>query len=349
MAHRLCFTGSISSYANLVVLSTTNRNEVDVPARLREGLKEAIEETRLSSTAAYILSKQERRKSELAENDVVAEVRELFSKLRTKDPIVDVRVKNGSYQVNNYYSEEIAPFKKMTDDSENLNADSPSKSLAQQRIATVRNENPFYKVVQCLLRCVLNKGDVRPHKETKYLIKDVNLTLESGKMYLVLGAPGCGKSTLLKMIANTLHKSKDHIPSGEVSIGGVKPGPDTVWTNLSVVIDQIDRLHPFLTVKETCEFAWYCRSGGTHRKAFFEDNAEVDKTVAKMDAELFAVNRILKSLGLARVADTFVGDQSSVRGVSGGEKKRVTVAEMLTIGCPVLCCDEISTGLDGTE
>lgn len=40
-----------------------------------------------------------------------------------------------------------------------------------------------------------------------------------------------------------------------------------------------------------------------------------------------AVNKILEILGLSRVKDTFVGDQTTVRGVSGGEKKRVTVAE----------------------
>lgn len=64
---------------------------------------------------------------------------------------------------------------------------------------------------------------------------------------------------------------------------------------------------------------------------------------------MFAVNRILliEGMGLARVRDTFVGDQSRVRGVSEGEKKRVTVAEMIAVGAPIICCDEISTGLDG--
>jgi ABC-type multidrug transport system ATPase subunit len=46
-----------------------------------------------------------------------------------------------------------------------------------------------------------------------------------------------------------------------------------------------------------------------------------------MDKEMTAVNKILEILGLSRVKDTFVGDQTTVRGVSGGEKKRVTVAE----------------------
>lgn len=43
----------------------------------------------------------------------------------------------------------------------------------------------------------------------------------------------------------------------------------------------------------------------------------------------------------------FTGDQTTVRGVSGGEKKRVTVAELAVARVPIMCCDEISTGLDG--
>ena len=56
---------------------------------------------------------------------------------------------------------------------------------------------------------------------------------------------------------------------------------------------------------------------------------------------------VLEAMGLARVSDTFVGDQESIRGVSGGERKRVTLGEMCTGRFPVLCMDEISTGLDG--
>jgi ABC-type multidrug transport system ATPase subunit len=156
-----------------------------------------------------------------------------------------------------------------------------------------------------------------------------------------------GKSTLLKMIANNLHKSKDHVVGGTVSLTGVSPAKDVIWTNLVSYIDQIDRLHPFLTVFETCKFAWLCRTGGTHRKPYFGQGEEVDETIKKMDDELFIVNKILDAVGLTRVKDTFVGGEGIVRGVSGGEKKRVTVAEMLCIGTPIICCDEISTGLDG--
>lgn len=82
-------------------------------------------------------------------------------------------------------------------------------------------------------------------------------------------------------------------------------------------------------------------------KAIYGQDEAVKKIVMQMDEEHYLVNKVMEGLGLSRVKDTFVGDQSSVRGVSGGEKKRVTVAEMVTTGVPVMCCDEISTGLDG--
>lgn len=66
---------------------------------------------------------------------------------------------------------------------------------------------------------------------------------------------------------------------------------------------------------------------------------------AKMDQENFTENLTIEGLGLAHVADTFVGDDD-IRGVSGGQRRRVTVGEMMQSQSPVACADEISTGLD---
>ena len=133
------------------------------------------------------------------------------------------------------------------------------------------------------------------------------------------------------MIAGTLHQSQNHVAGGEVSIAGVVAKKGTYWSNLVGYIDQIDRLHSYMTVQEVCEFAWRCGTGGTHRQTFHGKGDEVDETIAQMDKDLTAVVQVMRILGLARVKDTFVGDQSTVRGVSGGEKKRVTVAEMLVV------------------
>jgi ABC-type multidrug transport system ATPase subunit len=150
------------------------------------------------------------------------------------------------------------------------------------------------------------------------------------------------------MLAGTLQQDKDHVVGGTIAMNKFTTiSKDVAWSNLVGYIDQIDRLHPWLTVKETCEFAWRCRSGGSHRTPLYGKGEEIDAEVKKMDEALLVVNHVLIGLGLARVQDTFVGDQENVRGVSGGEKRRVTVAEMGVTNFPVLCADEISTGLDG--
>jgi len=113
-------------------------------------------------------------------------------------------------------------------------------------------------------------------------------------------------------------------------------------------MDQIDRLHPFMTVWETVEFSWQCRQGGSHKlKSRHIEDPEILELIRKLDEERWSVSKVLDGFGLSRVKDTFVGDQTQVRGVSGGEKKRVTVAEFVIARFPIACCDEISTGLDG--
>ena len=248
-----------------------------------------------------------------------------------------LRVKDGSYKVTNYY------------DESQLIKREDGKREKRQKIATVFNSSPAFALYQKLKRILLT-GRLWDHlkKEEKYVMNGINLSFQSGKMYLVLGPPRSGKSTLLKMIAGTLQKDRDHVQGGKVSVNHLTPDTKgVVWTNVVGYIDQIDRLHAWLTVEETCEFAWRCRTGGTHKTPSFGIGQEVDDEVKKLDESLYIVHKVIEGLGLSRVANTYVGDQQNVRGVSGGEKRRVTVAEMTVAQFPVLCADEISTGLDG--
>jgi ABC-type multidrug transport system ATPase subunit len=93
-------------------------------------------------------------------------------------------------------------------------------------------------------------------------------------------------------------------------------------------VDQLDRHAPRLTVQETLEFSANCRN--------------------EFESDEFRVFLGLLSLGLNDVKDTFVGD-ATVRGVSGGQRRRVTVGEMMMLASPVFCGDEISTGLDSAS
>lgn len=273
------------------------------------------------------------------ESDLIKQVAETNRKLQAKLPHLDLRVMDGKYEVTNYFDDD--------DDDEPVEEEDGRPRRAKQKIPTVRSESPLYKFYRMIRRGIKNRGNISLRRQDTVIMEGVNLVFEPGKMYLVLGAPGSGKSTLLKMIAKNLHVTRNHRQSGTVSLSGVtQSDKKVVWSSLVSFMDQIERLHPYLTVLETCEFAWRCRSGGTHRRSWHGQGPEVDETIRQMDGELTLVHRVLEALGLARVKDTFVGDQDQVRGVSGGEKKRVTVAEMLCVGAPVLCCDEISTGLD---
>lgn len=252
---------------------------------------------------------------------------EILEKINPQRFKVSLKVKDGSYK----YIESVDK-----NQDENIRA---------SQIETVYSGGLLRKLVRTI------KGDFSSEKESveNFPIQNVNLFFEQGKTYLVLGGPGSGKSSLLKMIAGILPEDKRHFTKGTVQVNKcVTPQTkDIVWSNIVGYIDQIDRLHPYLTVKETCDFAWLCRNGGTHRSPLHDTGPEADEQIKKMDEEEWLVTTVLESMGLTRVKNTFVGDQETVRGVSGGEKKRVTVSEMSVGRFPILCMDEISTGLDG--
>jgi ABC-type multidrug transport system ATPase subunit len=113
--------------------------------------------------------------------------------------------------------------------------------------------------------------------------------------------------------------------------------------NLVTYVDQLDQHHEYLTVRETLQYSFDCLRG-THKSPYIPHNSTNDAIIAEMDKNYFAVNIVLEALGLKRVKDTYVGNDVSVRGVSGGERKRVTLGELLSVGAPVFCFDEISTG-----
>jgi ABC-type multidrug transport system ATPase subunit len=105
-----------------------------------------------------------------------------------------------------------------------------------------------------------------------------------------------------------------------------------ILTNLVSFVGQLDEHAPFLTVQETFDFAANCRTG-------------VHKKQSPNEDRVLSENLTIEGLDLAVCRDTFVGDANN-RGVSGGQRRRVSVGEMLVGQSPVACADEISTGLD---
>ncbi|KAL7463150.1 hypothetical protein ACHAXS_003529 [Conticribra weissflogii] len=108
----------------------------------------------------------------------------------------------------------------------------------------------------------------------------------------------------------------------------------TLYRNLVAFVRQNDAHSPRFTVGETFTFSGSCKT----------KDSDIRNKNKNLD-EGGRVGLTLKGLGLAHVKDTFVGNEV-VRGVSGGQRRRVTLGEMMTFNTPLLCGDEISTGLD---
>lgn len=142
--------------------------------------------------------------------------------------------------------------------------------------------------------------------------------IDSGVL-VVLGSPGSGCSTLLKVLAN--QRDEYHAVEGEVHYDSLSPADVAAHYRGDIVYCPEDDVHfPTLTVGQTLNFAMKTRTPQSRpnvsRPAFREFFRNVLQTV----------------FGLSHVKDTPVGD-AAIRGVSGGEKKRVSIAEALAMRC----------------
>ncbi|KAL7691044.1 putative pleiotropic drug resistance protein PDR/CDR [Plasmopara halstedii] len=172
-----------------------------------------------------------------------------------------------------------------------------------------------------------------PAMVTKHALHPMSGIIKPGTLTLILANPGAGKSTFLKALAGKLQNSSRTALGGDILYSGLR-GDEIDLIKLVGMVDQMDNHIPTLTVRETFKFADMCVNGRP------EDQPEAMREIAALRTELF-----LQILGMEECADTVVGD-ALLRGVSGGERKRVTIGEVLVGGQSLFLCDEISTGLD---
>ncbi|XP_020415180.1 pleiotropic drug resistance protein 1 isoform X3 [Prunus persica] len=178
-------------------------------------------------------------------------------------------------------------------------------------------------------------------------------------MTLLLGPPSSGKTTLLQALAGKLNL--DLKLSGRVTYNGHEMN-EFLPQKTAAYISQHDLHIGEMTVRETLAFSARCQGVGTRydmlaelsrreKAANIKPDPDIDvfmKAIATEGQEVNVVtDYILKILGLEVCADTKVGNDM-LRGISGGQRKRVTTGEMLVGPAKVLFMDEISTGLDSS-
>ncbi|KAM3747770.1 hypothetical protein ACB098_05G059600 [Castanea mollissima] len=206
----------------------------------------------------------------------------------------------------------------------------------------------------------LNNLHILPHaKKHLSILQDVSGVIKPSRMTLLLGPPSSGKTTLLLALAGQL--DPDLKFSGEVSYNGHEMN-EFVPQRTAAYVSQYDLHLGEMTVRETLAFSARCQGVGSRyemlaelerreKEANIKPDPDVDiymKAVATEGQDVNVVtDYFLKVLGLEVCADTLVGNQM-LRGISGGQRKRVTTGEMLVGPSKVLLMDEISTGLDSS-
>ena len=161
------------------------------------------------------------------------------------------------------------------------------------------------------------------------LCNDFTGVVRDGEIMFVLGRPGSGCTTFLKAIANK--RSGYAQVTGDVSYGGISAMEQNAHYRGEVNYNPEDDQHfPTLNVWQTLKFSLLNK---TKKHAKGEINIIVDA--------------LMKMFGISHTAKTLVGNEM-VPGVSGGERKRVSIAETLATRSTVACWDNSTRGLDAS-
>ncbi|CAL5438581.1 unnamed protein product [Camellia sinensis] len=234
---------------------------------------------------------------------------------------------------------------------ENLNVDAEAY-VGSRGLPTIINS--FLNVIEGVsnyLHILLNQ------KKRFSILHNISGIIKPGRMTLLLGPPGSGKTTLLLALSGKL--SAELRVSGKVTYNGHEMH-EFVPQRTSSYVSQSDEHIAQMTVRETLAFSARCQGIGTpydmvmellrrEKELNIEPDLDIDILLkaagSKEHKDNLVTDYILKILGLEDCADTIVGNEI-VRGISGGQRRRVTIGEMLVGPARSFFMDNISTGLD---
>jgi len=156
----------------------------------------------------------------------------------------------------------------------------------------------------------------------KVILNSVDGFAKPGELLVIMGPSGAGKSSLLDCISGRNPEVR-----GDILVNG------SPWTKqlkgLASYVMQDDLFYATLTVQEHLTFSAELKMGRTHSKAEC----------------LQRVNTVMEELGLTKCRNTLIGNER-IRGISGGERKRLSFATELLTNPSILFADEPTSGLD---
>lgn len=160
----------------------------------------------------------------------------------------------------------------------------------------------------------------------KTILTDITGSVTPGKVMAILGASGAGKSTFLDILA---HKNKRGKVSGSLFVNGREMEDEKLYKRVIGFVDQEDHLMSTLTVYETVLYSAILRL----------------PREMSLEAKKFRTLETMNELGILSIKDSRIGE-SGKRSISGGEKRRVSIACELVTGPSILFLDEPTSGLD---
>ncbi|TLD38185.1 putative ABC transporter [Venturia nashicola] len=167
----------------------------------------------------------------------------------------------------------------------------------------------------------------RESKLPKTIVSNVSGVVKAGELLAIMGPSGCGKTTLLNVLAHRIAQKSADV-SQSMYINGSKTSVKT-FQKMSVFVEQEDALMGALTVHETLDFA---------AKLSLPSSISKTERLNKIDA-------LLTAFGLTNQSNTLIGTPIR-KGISGGQKRRVSVASQLITSPKIVFMDEPTSGLD---
>lgn len=169
------------------------------------------------------------------------------------------------------------------------------------------------------------------NQSRKVILDKISGHVKAGQMLAILGPSGSGKTSLLTLLAGRANATKAADATGQVTVNGA-PRDYSAFTRQAAYVQQDDDMFGELTVREQITYAAKLRLPSS----------------LSADRKMLRVDRCVQELGLGKVENSQIGNET-IRGVSGGERKRVSIATELVADAPCILLDEPTSGLDAAS